>query len=129
MNIFGHTIGKHALAIAVAGAFLIAGCGGSKNPTSSNNNVPPQIHSAHFHEISIQNFAFSPASPSVAVGDTVNWTNNDGTAHTVTSDTGTELQSPAINPGRTYQHVFLAAGAFTYHCSIHTFMHGSVTAQ
>lgn len=36
--------------------------------------------------VSIMNNAFSPQSVSVQPGGTVTWTNNDGVAHTVTSD-------------------------------------------
>lgn len=36
--------------------------------------------------VSIQGFSFSPSSVTVGPGGTVTWTNNDGTAHTVTSD-------------------------------------------
>lgn len=129
MSPYNQNIARHSFAIMIAVLFIAGGCGGSKNPTNSNNNNPPPVHSAHFHNVVIQNFAFSPASLSVAAGDTVNWTNNDSVTHTVTSDTGTELQSPGINQNGTYQHVFQSTGVFAYHCTIHTTMHGSVTAQ
>jgi plastocyanin len=132
MKISNRNLGKLALALVVAGAFITAGCGNSSSPTSYNNNNPPPSTpspSSHFHNVSIQNFAFSPGSLSISVGDTVKWTNNDSAAHTVTSDTGAELQSSQIGQGGTYQHVFHTAGSFVYHCSIHTTMHGSVTVQ
>ena len=108
------------------GALLIQGCG--SNNKSTNPAPPPIQHSAHFHAVSIANFAFSPASLTIPVGDTVEWTNNQNVTHTVTSDTGTEL-SASLGPGQTYQHIFMTAGSNPYHCSIHTTMHGSVTVQ
>jgi len=112
---------------ALAGAWIVQGCGSKSNPMTSNNNPPPS--SSHFHSISIQGFAFSPASLTIAVGDTVKWTNHDSAAHTATSDTGSELASSQLASGQTYQHVFLAGGTFAYHCAVHASMHGSVKAQ
>ena len=87
-----------------------------------------QSASAATAAVSISGFAFSPATLNIGVGDTVTWTNNESTAipHTVTSDTGTELNSATLNPTNTYSHTFTTAGTFTYHCSIHPTMHGSV---
>jgi plastocyanin len=110
--------------IFIVGVLLVFGCG-SKN--KSTNPAPP-AHSSHFHDISIANFAFSPATLPIPVGDTVLWTNNQSVQHTVTSDTGTELAGN-LSSGSTYQHIFLTAGSFPYHCAIHTTMHGSVTVQ
>jgi plastocyanin len=124
---FDLKLAKPALALAVAAIFAIAGCGKSKSPTSSNNNPPPST--SHFHAVDIQNFLYSPASLTIASGDTVKWTNHDSAPHTVTSDTGNELQSPQLGQGATFQHVFGAGGTFAYHCTIHSSMHGSVTVQ
>ncbi len=121
-----------ALALGIA---LAMGCGGSKssNPYSSNNNNPPPPPpppvSTHTHNITIANFSFSPASLSIPAGDTVIWTNTDAVGHTVTSDTGSELGSSILATGATYMHVFTTAETASYHCSIHTYMHGAVIAQ
>lgn len=37
-----------------------------------------------------------------------------------------ELNSGTITPGTAYQHQFLGEGSFSYHCSFHSVMHGSV---
>jgi plastocyanin len=77
--------------------------------------------------VTIQNFAFGPASVTVKVGSTVTWTNGDHDAHTVTSqDSGGPLQSATINNGETYQHTFTKPGRYAYRCSIHPFMTGTV---
>jgi plastocyanin len=80
-------------------------------------------------QISIQNFAFNPQTLSINVGDTIVWTNMDSTAHTVTSDSGSELASTSISTGQTYSHKFNTAGTFAYHCSIHTSMKGTITVK
>jgi plastocyanin len=108
------------------GLFIIQGCGSSNK--STNPNPPGGGNPTHL--VTIQNFAFSPATMTVSPGDTVTWRNSDSAPHTVTSDTGSELSSPTIGQGQTYQHVFANAGSFSYHCSIHSTMpHASVTVQ
>ncbi len=78
--------------------------------------------------VSISGYAFKPASLNVSTGTTVTWTNNDSVTHTVTSDTGA-FSSGDIPPGQTYSYTFNQAGTFAYHCSIHTYMHGTVTVK
>ncbi len=76
--------------------------------------------------INIQNFQFDSPLFTVKKGTTVVWNNSDGMAHTVTSDGGSELASPSIGHGGSYQHTFNSVGTFTYHCSIHPSMKGTV---
>lgn len=77
--------------------------------------------------VNISNFAFSPSSLTVKAGSTVTWTNNDATTHTVTSDTGTTLDSGNLATGQTYGKTFTTPGTYAYHCAIHPFMTGTVT--
>ena len=72
--------------------------------------------------------AFSPNPDTIAVGDTLTWTNNDSTAHTTTAD-GTAWNSGTIAPGASFSRTFAAAGTFTYHCAIHPGMVGTVTVR
>jgi plastocyanin len=71
-------------------------------------------------------YVFSPSSITVATGDTVNWTNNGAEPHDVT---GSGLASGTLQSGQGYSHTFTSAGDFSYICSIHPFMEGSVTVQ
>ena len=71
-------------------------------------------------------YHFSPTTTFVNVGGTVTGTNGSDAAHTVTSDSGSELASPTLNAGKSFSHTFAATGTFTYHCTIHTYMTGKV---
>jgi plastocyanin len=71
-------------------------------------------------------FRFSPGSITVGAGDSVTWTNNGSEAHDVT---GSGLSSGTLQPGQGYSHTFASPGTFSYICSIHPFMKGSVTVQ
>ena len=79
--------------------------------------------------IDIINFGFKSNTLRIAKGDTVVWTNLDSVPHTVTSDSGGELNSKPLSHGEKYSHTFGTAGTFTYHCNIHTSMKGTVTVE
>jgi len=82
--------------------------------------------------VAISGYAFSPSSVSFpgSAGVTVTWTNYDGVTHTVTSDNGTFPSSGDIGPNGTYALVFpTTPGTYSYHCSIHTYMTGSIVVK
>ncbi len=74
-------------------------------------------------------FRFSPSSITVAAGDTVTWTNNGSASegHDVSGSGG--LGSGTLHSGQSYSHTFASPGTFSYICSIHPFMKGTVTVQ
>jgi plastocyanin len=76
--------------------------------------------------VTIQNNTFSPDPVTAKVGEPIAWTNEDGVPHTATiddSDCGTEN----LARGATGALVFSEAGAYTYHCAIHSDMLGRIT--
>jgi plastocyanin len=79
-------------------------------------------------QVIMQNFAFVPNSITVPTGTQITWVNNDSTTHTVTSDTGA-FDSQSIEPQGTFSFTFNTAGTFSYHCSIHPTMTGTVIVQ
>jgi len=80
-------------------------------------------------DITITDGAFVSPTFFIKKTQTVVWANLGTSNHTVTSDTGTELNSPTILPGKTFPHIFNTAGTFTYHCSIHPSETGSITVH
>jgi plastocyanin len=64
----------------------------------------------------------------VAVGTTVTWTNNDTIAHDSVADGGM-WNSGLLNPNQSFAFKFATAGTFTYKCTIHPNMVGTVTVQ
>jgi len=78
--------------------------------------------------VAIKDFAFSPANITVKAGTTVTWTNQDSTAHTVTETDGkTGPDSGTLEQGKTYSFTYTTAGTYSYHCSFHSSMTGTVT--
>ena len=128
--------GAAALTVAVVG---LAACG--SKPTASASTDTPAMHgmppmstttlrsgpAVATNAVSITNFSFSPAAITVPVGTTVTWTNNDEEPHTVFSSTGGMKSAVLASHQSTYVFTFTKPGTFDYQCTIHPFMHGTVT--
>ncbi len=73
---------------------------------------------------------FSPTTIVVVIGvnNTVAWSNDDGSPHTVT-DVGGAFDSGNLNSGQKYTHTFTSAGTFNIKCNYHPWMHGTVVVK
>ncbi len=75
-----------------------------------------------------------PSVVTVAVGETVTWSNDDTAAHTVTSgaaagpseEVGAIFDSSLFMAGATFEVTFDEAGTFEYFCMVHPWMAGTV---
>ncbi len=115
-----------ALASLLVG--LSFGCSSSPSmtsPTPSGSGTAVSIVSG---ASTLTTTAYAPNPISVAVGGTVTWTNNDSTTHTSVANGGA-WNSGSIAPGGMFSMTFSSAGSFSYHCSIHPGMVGTVTVQ
>lgn len=74
--------------------------------------------------VDINHFAFHPPKLEVAKGGRVVFSNSAGIAHTAT-DNGA-FDTGHIKPGHSVTVRFTQKGTFSYHCSIHPFMHGKI---
>ena len=77
---------------------------------------------------------YSPDNVTLIIGknSTVQWTNDDNTVHTVTSqsgDPGTPFNSGDLSPGATFTWDFTVPGTYYYYCAIHTFMKGTIIVK
>jgi plastocyanin len=132
-------------AIAIAALVAIAGCSSGTSTTpnapasaaapstapsaaSAAASAPASAPAARGGAVAIKDFAFNPQTIQAKVGDSITWTNQDSTAHTVTLD-DKSVDSGNVAPSATFSHAFTAAGTFTYHCSIHTNMTGTITVS
>lgn len=79
--------------------------------------------------IEIRDFVFKPEQLIIKTGDTVTWVNVGSVVHTATSNNGTEIASPEINPGASYSKKFTMPGTYAYHCTFYSFMKGTIIVQ
>jgi len=80
------------------------------------------------NEVFIDNFSFSPATITVAVGTKITWTNKDDVPHNVIS-TSNKFASPVLDTDQKFSFTFTEAGSFDYYCSIHPRMTAKVIVQ
>lgn len=73
--------------------------------------------------VTIKSFSFRPANLTIKKGTSVKWVNNDGVPHSVTSDT---FKSGVLNEGNFFQYTFTTPGTYSYGCSFHSDMKGSI---
>jgi plastocyanin len=108
-----------------------AACGSSSTPASPTTPSAPTA-SADV-TVSIQgeqgNQSYSPNPTTMHVGQTVAWHNVDSITHTATGDTS-NFNTGTVAGGAASTPVMMStAGTFTYHCSIHPGMVGTITVQ
>lgn len=87
--------------------------------------------------VTIKDLRFNPPTVTVKPGGTVRWVNKDTTAHTSTSSDfnpdgkspASAWNSPVLDPGKSWSRKFENEGDFTYACSIHPYIKGTVKVQ
>jgi plastocyanin len=118
-----------ACAIMLVLSCLFSGCTSAQSPPATTPATP--IPAGGSNQIAIKNFAFSPAALTIKTGTTVTWTNQDGAPHQIASDPGTPVafKSESLVNGASYQFTFTQAGTYSYYCTIHPSMKGTIIVQ
>ncbi len=108
-----------ALAAATAALLLLTYGGGERASASAAG-----ASASGSKTVSINHFAYTPKTLSVATGTRVVFSNASKVKHTATLqgsfDTG------KIAPGAAVAVRFTARGTYAYHCTIHPEMHGKI---
>jgi plastocyanin len=79
-------------------------------------------------KVSIANFAFAPAEITIAPGESVTWTNDDGAPHGLEYNDGAP-GTDVLLPGASFTRRFDQSGTYDYSCSIHPYMTGRVVVR
>jgi plastocyanin len=125
-----------AIVLLLAIGLVLASCGegGASDTTTSSGGAATTAGgtgtsgATEGNQVVMRNLSFEPATITVSAGDTVTWTNEDSTSHTVTADGG-EFDSGSLANGDSFSFTFETAGTIAYHCSIHPTMEGTVVVQ
>jgi plastocyanin len=88
--------------------------------TVADANAPLVVH------VAMKNMKFSPATIEIKKGDTVEWKNDDITPHTATSAT---FDSGSIAYDAAWRYTFQEAGNFSYTCTFHPVMKGTIIVK
>ena len=73
--------------------------------------------------VAMEDFKFVPRTVTVSPGDTVTWRNNGKDPHTAT---GSGFDTGILRSGQSGSATFKQAGTFSYKCTPHPFMTGTV---
>jgi plastocyanin len=95
------------------------------SPSVTYNSAAGQANASASATVTMADFFFSPSSVTVGVGDTITWHNTGQAPHNATADDGS-FKTPDLNNGQSASHTFSRAGTFSYICTIHPNMHGTV---
>jgi plastocyanin len=78
--------------------------------------------------VTIADFQFTPTQITINEGDTVTWTNSGPSAHSATAPDGS-FDTGIFPAGQSRSHTFNDAGTFSYICTPHPNMHGTIVVQ
>jgi len=92
--------------------------------TGGTGNTPGSVVPGA-NEVFIQGMAFNPSTITVTAGTAVTWTNKDAMTHTVTSNPAL-FNSGGLTQGATFTFTFANPGTYSYKCTIHPSMTGTV---
>ena len=75
--------------------------------------------------VDIKGFRYAPPAVTVKAGGTVDWTNGDTAPHTATAEDDS-FDTGSLDKGDAGKVTFDEAGTFSYICTFHPFMSGTV---
>ena len=79
-------------------------------------------------KVSIANFTFTPAEITIAPGESVTWTNDDGAPHGLVYEDGAK-GTDLLLPGTSFSRQFDRPGTYDYSCAVHPYMAGRVVVR
>lgn len=91
---------------------------GATIPVPAPAAQPPAV-------VRIANFAFVPATVTVAAGQSVSFVNDDSEPHTA-SAVDRSFDSGGLDLHDTWQHAFRTPGRYAYFCEMHPTMTGTI---
>jgi plastocyanin len=111
--------------VLLAALGVMSACGSSSpaSPSTPAADVTIQILGDNASQ------SYSPNPTTMRVGLSVAWHNGDTIAHDATQDAA-RFQTGTLNANATSTPITMStAGTFTYHCTIHPGMIGTLTVQ
>jgi plastocyanin len=92
------------------------------------DEAEPRALAAASGTVTVVDFSFNPGTITINQGDTVTWTNNGPTPHSATEPNGA-FDTGIFPAGESRSHTFDEAGSFSYICTPHPNMRGTVVVQ
>jgi plastocyanin len=96
---------------------------------AANPSVQPGKTQTEANNIIVARMQFMPAAIRIKAGDEVTWINHESMPHTITSRNSGLLASERLGRGSIFTHTFKQPGTYTYYCSLHPSMTGTVIVE
>jgi plastocyanin len=114
--------------VAIGASMIVSACG-----SESSSPAAPTASTAADVTVTIQgnngSNSYAPDPVGMRVGQTIVWRNADSVTHTATQDSG-GFNTGTVTSGATSAATMMnTAGTFTYHCTIHPGMVGTINVQ
>jgi plastocyanin len=94
--------------------------------SQAGGNAPaPSGDAVRSAKVEIEDFAYDPDPVRIEEGGKVTWINRDSAPHTATADDGS-FDTGTLEEGKLASESFKEPGTYTYICSIHPDMHGTL---
>jgi plastocyanin len=90
--------------------------------------IAPSVAQQDVVPVTIDNFVFEPARLTVKAGTTVTWLNRDDIPHTVAAKDRL-FKSKVMDTDESYSFTFSIPGEYTYFCSLHPHMTGTIVVE
>ena len=122
---------------AVALALGIAGCGGDDDEGSTAGSAPEPVQqtpqgadnsggaNVRSQKVQMVDYTFSPETVTIAAGGKITWVNEDQAPHDATAD-DESFATGTIESGKLKSETFKQPGTYTYICTIHPQMTGTI---
>jgi plastocyanin len=117
------------LAASAAALLLLLGaaCGGDDDGGSTDEGAQTESEgSGGSVELTAANFAFEPSDLSAAVGDTIEFTNDDDAPHTFTADDAGIDENVDAGGSTSIDLADVEPGTYDFVCTIHPQMKGTL---
>jgi plastocyanin len=110
-----------AIAVALASVAVALALAGIRGGTASAGEP------ANETTVRIVDFAYKPSTLRIPQETTVFFSNKGRKGHTATLKRSFDTER--IKPGKSAAILFNSRGTYSYHCTIHPFMHGKIVVQ
>lgn len=112
--------------MALVAATALTGCGSSGSSDAGSKGGSTKADTAVAGDkISIKDFLYAPMVLKAKVGQDITVTNEDRAPHTITAD-DKSFDSGDLQMGKSFTFKVAKAGTYTYICTIHQYMKGTL---
>lgn len=128
--LFVATITVAVCALAVSRGYATNDQAPASNPASAGGTGAAGTAEAtgSIVQIKIADFAFEPATVTVAAGTAVTWTNVDTASHSVRSNNAM-FEEQTMKTNATAKATFASPGTYNYICGLHPFMTATIVVS